>query len=968
MERFGRANPHVRPLPRPGRSGSYRPGCVGTDLEMLGRRLEVRRPADVVTAYTVPEIGGGFALLAAPIIGYGTAIVGLYRNVHNARFGTLTVGDLFGSTVAISLNHLRAHSGLTLDELAHGPLAPLFAYVLNHTVQIVTHDAEAWREFAACSGFRTPEAQEVVDVRHLVRVGINDGRVDPGKRTPRSAEECIAALAYTYLGRSEDVMTEAEYASAYPGAPYPPQRRRKELYHWPCSTPDSDEHYNLHQTSLFANRDRAIASGIADLVFVTVGSAERRFASFHLAQAVKSTLRSRIRVSLEAPAGGPIECRIVADMTMLGVDADTARRLMDQELLEVRVTFGGTFPQPGSVEAPAAHVIIALADGGTCKACGWAHAEGQECDLARRLRANEVPNAEVNCMYCRGHDHYRRACPLLHYRCKRCHLLGHTERTCKWRSVEYRFRLFMQHCRDGRFTGIERRGPMRGPLGFGVHAPLTLRTADHEWVASIHLEIHAVYRDTGRSERRLYGRFVAQNPAPVLNVVNLPEKTIDQSWTDHLLPYARLLRDASRSPVYRGTAIALIPGGGGPAAVRAMRAPEDADRAALENRDRGLADERSTVDRYERAAAARREAPGDETMGADDWAAARRQTGKRPLGFRESLTGDEVPSPLPSPRGLVRAGDIGRRVDLRSGQRSTAAEAPVIEVEEAPMPEAVDLAADQTRRNDRPAITNVVSLRRCSVRLDADVIPLPRAAVAALVPPAARPRTLETSPPNVSVENDPEVPSRSREEAPRSGHKAPPRLASAVPAPMVRAEAPGDSALLEVVRELKEQQAKMDARVTALLASMEDRGPTPRDREDAPEAPGHDGDRKRRRSSPLDERSRPTRPSEGGGTLEVPRRNRPILPLQSVVLEVDEDDPVGDEPEDTPETTPSATPPRDAGAISSPDPPSDATTYVEDDPEVVQRRVTRRMARLREESPVPGPSNWSPEPRYKRRR
>ena len=346
MERFGRSNPNIRALPRPGRQGHCRPGTIGTDLEMLGRRLEVRRPADVVTAYSPPEIGNGFALLAAPVSGFGTLIVGLYRNMHNARFGTLTVGDLFGSTLAISLNSLREQTGLALEELAMGPLAPLFAHVLGRTVQIVVHDAEAWREFAACAGYRRPEAQEVIDVRHIVRVGINDGRVDPGKHTPRNPQECIAALAYTYLGRSEDAMTETEYAAAYPGAPYPPQRCRRTLYHWPCSTPDSDDVYNLHQTSLFSNRDRAIACAITDLVYVTIGPAERRFESVHLPQAVKTTLRSKVRVHLDAPAGGRVECRMVGELTLFGIDENAVRERLDHELIEVRIAFGDTFPLP----------------------------------------------------------------------------------------------------------------------------------------------------------------------------------------------------------------------------------------------------------------------------------------------------------------------------------------------------------------------------------------------------------------------------------------------------------------------------------------------------------------------------------------------------------------------------------------------------------------------------------------------
>ena len=136
--------------------------------------------------------------------------------------------------------------------------------------------------------------------------------------------------------------------------------------------------------------------------------------------------------------------------------------------MEVRVTFGSTFSLPGSAPAPEAQTMEALVSGGACRACRWVHPDGQECDLARRLRANEVPKTAVNCL---GHDHCRRACPVLHYHCKWCGLLGHTEQMCKWRSVEYSFRVFMQHCCDGRFTSSERRGPF--PWIVGLWGPCT---------------------------------------------------------------------------------------------------------------------------------------------------------------------------------------------------------------------------------------------------------------------------------------------------------------------------------------------------------------------------------------------------------------------------------------------------------------------------------------------------------------
>ena len=141
---------------------------------------------------------------------------------------------------------------------------------------------------------------------------------------------------------------------------------------------------------------------------------------------------------------------------------------------------------------------------------------------------------------------------------------------------------------------------------------MILHQADHDWVDEVHLSVRVAFSEATRSERRAYGRFVAQSeePAPVLNVVTFPERKHDYSWTDYLLPYARLLRDASRSPVYRGNPASLIPGGGGPHAVRDVGAPPGVDRATLEARDRECARDRVAVDKDERAAAGRRGSSG----------------------------------------------------------------------------------------------------------------------------------------------------------------------------------------------------------------------------------------------------------------------------------------------------------------------------------------------------------------------
>ena len=139
---------------------------------------------------------------------------------------------------------------------------------------------------------------------------------------------------------------------------------------------------------------------------------------------------------------------------------------------------------------------------------------------------------------------------------------------------------------------------------------MILHLADREWVDEVHLALKIAHREATRSERRVYGRFVAQweEPAPVLSVVILPKCGHDQSWTDYLLPYARLLRDASRSQVYRGTPASLIPGIGGPNTARAIRSLPGMDRAPLEARDRVCARDRATANEDKCAAAERREA------------------------------------------------------------------------------------------------------------------------------------------------------------------------------------------------------------------------------------------------------------------------------------------------------------------------------------------------------------------------
>ena len=96
------------------------------------------------------------------------------------------------------------------------------------------------------------------------------------------------------------------------------------------------------------------------------------------------------------------------------------------------------------------------------------------------------------------------------------------------------------------------------------------------------------------------------------------------------------------------------------------------------------------------------EAPGDDILGADDWAAARWQTGKP--GFREKLTVDEEPGPLHTPCGLVLERVIGHRIDPQSRQRVTSEGARIVNVEDEESPEPYTSSG--------PRIASVTSLRQ----------------------------------------------------------------------------------------------------------------------------------------------------------------------------------------------------------------------------------------------------------------
>ena len=664
MERYGRQNPSVRPLPRPGLSQTLRPRSVGVDLDNMGRRLANPDTAVLVPAYTDEGVGYALGLATPAILAYGTMIVGVHRNAHNRQFGALTVGHMMGSTVAVSLASLNREQDRTLGELAAGPLAPLFAHANNDTVQTVVHDESEWKEFVAICQRTTPATRDVISAEQLVRLGVDEGRVDAGKRTPHTAAENIAALAYTYLGRSEEALTPDQYDAAYPGAAYPDQRRHRRLHTWPCTSNNAKPYFDLHQGHLLSHKDRAIAHGIADLVYVTVGSDENDLDSDHLAVAVKATFRNRLRVGLNMPAGGRVTCVFVGDLTLLGVPEDGIQRRIQRSRDVVQHVFGPTFPSrtaPRAAKRASERPLRRV----SARRVAWPHLPGRECELSRRLRQGEVPVTEQNCKYCFGHDHRRRVCPIMQYRCTDCNLMGHTKELCKLYTREYQFRRFCEHCQNGRFTGVEPRGPLLGAMGFGIQVPFTINQAGHQAIEELQAALKHAHGSLDSVEKEAYRRFVkrAMRPAPLFCRLELPIKKETVTWTDYFRDFDELLQKAPKRLVFRGAICDLIPGRGGASAGPVAPHGDAAPGLEVDTDDVYCERARREAGKAEDAALRRMGGPGDETLNADDWTAARRRTTKRPLGYRDSLTGAPEGAEVVdvTPRAGARGRSIGQR-------------------------------------------------------------------------------------------------------------------------------------------------------------------------------------------------------------------------------------------------------------------------------------------------------------------
>ena len=162
-------------------------------------------------------------------------------------------------------------------------------------------------------------------------------------------------------------------------------------------------------------------------------------------------------------------------------------------------------------------------------------------------------------------------------------------------------------------------------------------------------------------KRRSDGSCEERPSGPLFNRLELPVKRETVTWSDYFLAFEELLQSAPKKLVFRGHIGDLIPG-------RAELAPDPWRRTGgapgleIDTDDVHCERTRRETAKAERAALRRMSGPGDETLNADDWSAARRRTAKRPLGYRDSVGGapEDVEVADVTPRATARARVTGQ--------------------------------------------------------------------------------------------------------------------------------------------------------------------------------------------------------------------------------------------------------------------------------------------------------------------
>ena len=562
MHRFLVENSDIQRVPNPSETNVIRPHSVGEDLGLCVQRMEWRDRHQLHTVVTYDQWIQQLRLAEPEIHSVKTVLLNIYPSTNVNCPGTLTVSTLFGTVIAVPLQSFMRNQRVDLREAMTDHLSEILSLMANPTVTKFVGSKEEWSEMMASIGLDDVPLINSYDKKEVVANALASGRISPnveGLETPR---ELIAALVWSYEGKSLAPVSEEEYQKAFPGENRPPSRDSTVLLDWPQEMPDSPPFATLDQVDYILSEEMAFSKSIVHLAADRVTVPELAESSDET-PLTTSKIYYRNLAQDEAEDESPLWTfdysvdgnRFGPKMTGLLKEIKAAKKLF-------RHYFGQVcLGEVSLIDAPLGLVIRVNLLGKACSQCGEMHdINNPPCELSRRMIKKEVDLDEVNCVYCFGHDHTVKPCPVLHNRCKICGHLGHLAEFCKSKTTEEHLRRFLAYCGLGMFTSLERRGPLLGPFGFGsglkfvVSRELNLQIQE----VSVMLYFKHKYASRGELQRRRDAVQFAMPDAKRQDLFYLEMKAEGESWASYLARQRRPLRDRKSLGPYRGTSALLL--------------------------------------------------------------------------------------------------------------------------------------------------------------------------------------------------------------------------------------------------------------------------------------------------------------------------------------------------------------------------------------------------------------------------
>ena len=560
MDLLIRTNIAPRAVPSVPEELSRVAGTVAADWDELLKQARTIDHEATLIVTTPAQMDQAVKVVEDVRIGTGLVVLEAKKDYEGSQFGVVTIGLPNGATVAIMLHVLAANARVPLSRLGRTVLAPLLSWTASRSAYTVVHDEDRWREFVRAVGGADTPIRGVVEVARLLKLGIAEGRVETPFGGIMREAEIKAVLEHTYLGRHQGPVTAEEYETAYPRLARPPSRKASDLFRWPMGPGNDLSYPDLAQVRHLTRDMQSVVRLLNDTVRVHQRQGELRQPSKRLAATNKTVLARGLRIIPLEVRTVEVDFGPVQDELAMGIDQERYRTKADLKRANNLAFFGDLLLNDVGSSPPGAGFRKRLFSG-LCLTCAYAHRTAAElCPLGRRLGQRKVSRDERNCPHCLLFDHLLRACPVFHFRCQRCKLLGHIAENCTLDTVELYWLQYLSGCRVALFASLELRGPFGGPFGFGVYLSIQIT----EEMIAIACEVRELsesrWRDASTVERRARLRAVRMvvNEVPTHGLYYLPLKGKDVSWAEY---WQRKRLDAPKSQgsgPYRGQAAPLL--------------------------------------------------------------------------------------------------------------------------------------------------------------------------------------------------------------------------------------------------------------------------------------------------------------------------------------------------------------------------------------------------------------------------